>query len=140
MPRQEAQAATTACELLEWLAYIDEVEWNQPTAEHYYLAQIAFEIHQIGRMLGGGKGKTIQDFILPFAEQGKVAKQAKTNEATAGRKPIEVGVTPLTDPKWQIVNEQAKAVWMGRLGLDSRGQRTNPNGEHETDIPIGRQQ
>lgn len=118
MPCDELQEAITSTQFIKYVKVLNDRDYFQHSKTDHQLAQIAFEIYQIKRFLGGkGVPKAeYDDYLVKFkgGDNGEqVTDSSVQTEKTfdnPGCPGIEVGVDPL-DEKWKAVNEKAKAIW-----------------------------
>jgi hypothetical protein len=113
------------------MVFLDRHDWEENTKEHYYLAQIAAMIQRVmeGFRKTPRQVKT-EDFLIKFTREKPatpVGGQVTTDEVpvrsleeavntpTSGG--IEIGPEAVLDPKWAVVNTNAKTRWAALLGV-----------------------
>ncbi len=110
MPLQECQARNTSSEFMDWKVFLEQ-EDLAVTKQDYYLAQIAAEIRRFLLALCSKDSKVnVEDFLMKFETD-----QPKEIPSTSGRGGIETGPDAIKDPRWALVNANAKAKWGSRL-------------------------
>jgi hypothetical protein len=68
---------TTHREYLLWVEYFEE-QWNRPTKQDWYLAQIAREVSCVLEDDAGRKRKTVKSFLLKFGFGSSKKESAPT--------------------------------------------------------------
>lgn len=107
---------------MEWLVFLEKVEWLDKTKTDYYLAQIAAEIRQFREGFSNSpKSISIQDCLIPFqndtGEQPVTPAPTRAIETGTKAAMYEAGPELVKDPKWAAVNAKAKAHWASLCGV-----------------------
>ncbi len=71
MSVQRCKQETSLDDYNDWVAYFDKLEddsWKNVTLDHYYLAQIAFEVVHMAASAETTRGMRLKDFLLKLDE------------------------------------------------------------------------
>lgn len=102
MSVQQCQRETTSTEFLEWQDFFAaELKW--PDREHYYLAQIAAEVHRT--IAKNPKSVNLEKFMISF------------------RTPEDETVRELSEDEKEVYLANSKAAWLGMTGITKKNSR-----------------
>lgn len=78
MPVGEVMEETSSTDFIRWNKYLDDKDWHEHSKSDHQMAQIAFHVHAIGRMLSGNKQKVeFDDYLVKFKSRDGVESPTK---------------------------------------------------------------
>lgn len=77
IPSEELKDRISSFEFMEYVVYLD-MELDNPTRDHYFMAQIAQEVHN--GLKAKGRLRTLKEFMSPF-QRKKVRSEGKKQQS-----------------------------------------------------------